>query len=287
MQGRLKKSDSLDSRQFLIAIKRLANSFNYGNDRSPFLGTGTDYVQSRGYQPGDPVKAIDWRVTGRTGKFHVKEYEAPRQFPCYLLVDTSASMTVSSSREHSKYSVAVHIAGGLALACLDRVSPVGVLGVGGRPLRLEPSLSRDQVYQWLYDLRSFRYDEATGIRKAVADLGARLSSTSLVILLSDLHEPGALHSLKGLAQQHEVVAVQVQDPAEQGVRGIGFVRAQEAETGRDFVTHGRTEWQAQDALEDELKKSGIDHILVRTDQPFAHRLRHFFQSRNVLGRGAR
>ena len=129
MEGLLEQIDPLNARQFYIAVKRLADSLSYGTDRSPFLGSGLEFFQSRPYLEGDPIKSIDWRVTARTGKLHIKEYETPKRLPCYLLIDTSASMMISSTAK-SKYALALHIAGGLAFACLERVSPVGVLGVG-------------------------------------------------------------------------------------------------------------------------------------------------------------
>lgn len=270
----------------MIAVKKLANSLSYGTDRSPFLGAGIEYVQSRQYQFGDPIRTIDWRVTARTGRLFVKEYEAPKQLPCYLLLDTSASMTVSSQKR-SKYAIAVHIAGGLALASLDRVSPVGVIGVGEQAVRISPSLSKHQIMLWLHRLRHFRYDETTELSRRVAELTSSLTDRALVIVLSDLHDPRAIPALKRMAQMHDVALLQFQDPAEEHLRGSGFFRAQEAETGREFVTHGRQRWLDQDHVDHELKRAGIDHLLIRTDEPFVVKLRHFFQSRDLLGRGAR
>ena len=286
MEGYLDSCDTLDARQFVIAVKRLADSLSYGTDRSPFLGSGVEYVQSRRYEPGDPIKNIDWRVTARTGKPYVKEYEAPKRMPCYLLIDTSASMTVSS-HTRSKYATAVHIAGGLAFACLDRVSPVGVIGVGALNVRVEPSLSKHQILQWLHDLRRFRYDETTTLGRRVLELSPSLNSRAVIIALSDLHDPEGLPALKQLAAQHDVAVLQMRDPAEVHLRGAGFVRAQEAETGAAFVTHGRRSWLDPTFVAEELKRSGIDHLVVDTDKPFAIAIRHFFESRSLLGKGAR
>lgn len=287
MEGRIESREILDSRQFLVAVKRLADSLSYGTDRSPFRGAGLEYVQSRPYVPGDPIKSIDWRVTARTREVHVKEFEAPKRLPAYMLVDTSASMTVSSYGR-SKYETAVFLAGGLALACLDRISPVGVLGVGGRSLHVQPSLSKDQVLQWLHRLRTYRLDEPTALASRLAELVPSLSHRALFVVLSDLHDPGALPALKRLGQRHDCAVLQLRDPVERdGLRGAGFLRAREAETGRAFVTRGRARWVEAGCCEAGLKRAGIDHLLIDTDRPFASRLRYFFKARGLLGRGAR
>ncbi len=286
MEGFLETADCLDSRQFIFAVKRLADNLSYGTDHSPFRGSGIEYVQSRLYQWGDPVRSIDWRITARTGKPHVKEYESPKRLPCYLLLDTSASMTIKSGKK-SKYAIALHLAGGLAFACLDRVSPVGVVGVGGREVRFEPSLSSDRVMQWLHELRRFRWDEPTTIARRIADLAPSLSNRAVVIVLSDLHDDEALPALKLLAQKHDCAVFQFQDPAEKGMHGGGFLRAREAETGRAFVTRAGKSWIDPERVAIELRRSGIDHMVIETDKPFAARVRHFCKSRGLLGRGAR
>jgi uncharacterized protein (DUF58 family) len=286
LPGLLAKVEPLAARKFVIAIRRLADDLTYGLDGSRFLGSGIDYVQSRLYVAGDPTKSIDWRVTARSSKVHVKEYEAPRRIPAWFVIDTSASMVVSSVAT-SKYECALHTAGGLALACLDRTSPVGVIGAGSRDVRVEPSLAKSQVLQWLLRLRRYSFVEPTRLVRRLAELRPTLKSRALIVVCSDLHEAGAVHAVALLAQQHEVAVLQFVDPAEATLRGSGFVRASEAETGRAFVTHGRLPMFDQARVDGELRRGGVDHLVIRTDQPYVHRLRHFFRSRGLAGRGAR
>src|SRR5205085_5276149 len=133
----------------------------------------------------------------------------------------------------------------------------------------------------------FRDDEPPPLGRRVTQLAPTLATRCLVIVLSDLHDAEALPALKLLAQRHDVVVIQLQDPAELGLRGAGFLRAGEAETGRAFVTRGGRAWTAPAAAARELKRAGVDHLLVRTDRPFAANLRIFFKSRNLPGRGSR
>lgn len=275
--------DPLDARQFEIAVRRLANALTYGQESSPFLGAGIEYVQSRLYQHGDPVKFIDWRITGRTGRFHVKEYEAPKQMPVYLLVDTSASMCVSSLPV-SKYAWAVRLAGGIALAAVEHMNPVGVMGVGGRDLHHTPSLSRGSILQWLHQLRRVRFSEGTSLGRKVRELIPRVEQRCLFIVISDLHDPDAVPALKLMAQDHDCAVIHLEDPAERGGLRAGVIRGVEAETGAAFTAHGRTRFLHPDEIH-ALARAGVDYLKLGTDEPVLPRLRHFLRNRKSARRG--
>jgi uncharacterized protein (DUF58 family) len=274
--------DPLDARQFEIAVRRLANALTYGQESSPFLGAGIEYVQSRLYQSGDPVKFIDWRITGRTGRFHVKEYEAPKQMPVYLLVDTSASMCVTS-RPMSKYAWAVQIAGGVALAAVEHMNPVGLMAVGERELHHTPSLSRGSILQWLHQLRHYRFSEGTTLGKRVRELIPRVEQRCLFVILSDLHDPDAIPAIKLMAHDHDCAVLHLEDPAERGgIRG-GIIRAVEAETGREFVAGGRSRFLTDEETHT-LARAGVDYMKLGTDEPIVPRLRHFLKNRKSTRR---
>ena len=273
----------LDSRQFLLAVKRLADSLSYGTDRSPFLGQGLEFVQSRHYVPGDPVKAIDWRVTARTGKVHVKQYESPKSLPVWFVVDTSASMTLSSTKV-SKYQIATQIAGGLALASLDRVSPVGILGAGSRDLNIKPSLSRETILQWLHQLRAYDFHEPTRLGQKLLSLNPSLPERALIFILSDLHDPDAIPALKLLGHRHDLVVLPLRDPAEDHLPGAGIIRSREVETGRETTLTAKKKFTSLQDLTSALKKASLDHFPIHTDRPFLASLRLYLQSRNLLAR---
>ena len=124
----------------------------------------------------------------------------------------------------------------------------------------------------------------SGARR-IRELRPTLQSRAIIVILSDLHEEGAAHSAALLAQEHEVAVVQVQDPAEVSLPSGGFLRAQEAESGRPFTARARSQMVDQLRIESELRKGGVDHLMLRTDEPYLHKLRHFFRARGASGGG--
>ena len=276
----------LDPRQFEITVRKLADHISYGMDSSVFVGAGIEYVQSRPYVEGDPAKFIDWRVTARTRRTHVKEYEALKRLPVIIVVDTSASMCLGIG-EVNKYTWAVQLAGALALASLARISPVGLIGCGDRPIRYEPSLGRSQIFQWLHELRAYDLNEKTRLGARLRELVGLLKNRSIVLVLSDMHDPDALPALKLLAHQHDCVALQLQDPSEVDLACGGFFCASEAETKKTFVGHGRASWLKSEGLARGLAHAGIDHLVIRIDQPVVPVVRNFMRRRANFWRGTR
>jgi uncharacterized protein (DUF58 family) len=278
----------LIARQLEIAVCRLADDLRFGQDASPYTGAGIEYVQSRPFQEGDSVHDIDWRVTARTGRFHVKDYEALKSIPLYLVVDTSASMAFSS-QSFSKSKLARILAGGLALAGLRRLSPVGLLAAGARELHYRPTLLRGRVFQWLHALETEALGERTVVAERLDQLSGLLSVRTLIVVISDLYDPGAVPAARRLAQQHDVIVLHLEDPAERGRLRGGFVQAAEAETGRTFVAGSRSLWFAdqREPTRRDLAAAGIDYLRMSTDRPFVAALRRLLVDRGGLMRNRR
>lgn|GEM_PF-5821054 len=96
-------------------------------------------------------------------------------------------------------------------------------------------------------------------------------------------------AIRNLAIRHDCTVLQLQDPSERGRLGGGILRATEAESGRTFTARSRTQWFGESHHEAvaELKRAGIDYLLLATDQPFVAPLRRFLAERGGLIRNTR
>ncbi|MBF0191195.1 MAG: DUF58 domain-containing protein [Magnetococcales bacterium] len=63
-----------------------------GGYRSPFKGRGMEFAETRVYQPGDDIRHMEWRVTARTGKPHVKLFREERERAVLVWTDCRPPM---------------------------------------------------------------------------------------------------------------------------------------------------------------------------------------------------
>jgi uncharacterized protein (DUF58 family) len=97
-----------------------------GGHLSRFRGRGMEFDESRIYQPGDDPRNMDWRVSARSGRPHVKLFREERERPVWLLVDLGPTMRFGT-RVAFKSVIAAHAAALLAWATADRGDRVGGL----------------------------------------------------------------------------------------------------------------------------------------------------------------
>lgn len=70
-----------------------------GTHASSIKGRGMEFAEVRHYQAGDDVRHMDWRITARTGKPHVKQFHEERERPVFILTDFNPSMFFGTKRE--------------------------------------------------------------------------------------------------------------------------------------------------------------------------------------------
>ncbi|SRR6056297_87790 len=280
----------LSRANFELVVRRIADDIAFGTDDSLFVGSGLEYAQSRPYEPGDPVRQIDWKVSARMPVAYIKQHETLKRIAMYLIVDTSASMSVASTRLR-KHDLAIWAAAAIGLVGLRRLSPVSVLSAGTRhaPSHSDrtPSLSPDDLWRDLAPLRAHSGNEETELGDRLTALSARLSRRSLLVVLSDLHDPHALAVLRQLGHQHDVVMLHLQDPAETGELQAGYFRGSEAESGRAFLAHNRQRWRDECTLARDLAGADVSYLKLRTDRPVLSPLREFLLTRALQMRGQR
>ena len=84
-------------RKIEIRARGLSRNVFAGEYHSAFRGRGMAFSEVREYQYGDDVRDIDWNVTARSRKPHIKVYEEERELTMMLLVDVSASRMFGST----------------------------------------------------------------------------------------------------------------------------------------------------------------------------------------------
>jgi uncharacterized protein (DUF58 family) len=260
-----------------------------GEYRSVFKGSGMDFDELRPYEPGDDVRAIDWNVTARTGKTHIKRFIEERELAVWLVLDVSASCRLPSPGR-SKYETHTETAGLIALSALRNNDRVGLILFSDRVEEILPA--RKGVRHGWRILAAMEEAAPAGRRTdprpALDAVGHFLRRRALVFLLSDFQFAVGRADLAHAGFRQELIAVAVNHPAEGDPPPCGLAAVEDSETGEQLLCdmgrshrddYRRAFAERRRSLRNELAAVGADLIEIGTgDDPVDH-LAGFFRQR--------
>ncbi len=277
-------------RRIQIRTSHVVNDVLAGQYKSVFKGHGMEFEEVREYQPGDEVRSIDWNVTARTGRPHVKKFVEERELTVMLLVDVSASSRFGTCGQF-KSELAAELCAVLAFSAIHANDKVGLLMFSDRIEKfVPPRKGRRHVLRVIREVLCCEPSgRGTDIVQALDYLNHVTRRHTVSFVVSDFMAPDFKRSLRVASKRHDMIAVVVEDRRETELPRVGLLEIEDAETGEGILLDTgdprvREEYAARtrDARQERdrtFRLAGVDSVAVRTGEPYVAALQRFFRMR--------
>ncbi|MGB0937074.1 MAG: DUF58 domain-containing protein [Colwellia sp.] len=240
------------SKTFLIDLSAKKNIHGQmsGNYLARSKGSGMEFDEVRHYQTGDDIRAIDWRVTARTGKTHTKLFREEVERPVLVATDIGKNMHFGSKLLFKSVQ-ASHLASLVAWHAKSRGDRLGgIIFNEHEHVELKPRSRKEGVLHYLHALKRVHnnsydslsnptnqakekpfeekqraqihleqnYPEQSYLEQNCARLRQLAKPGSLVYLITDginIDTDNTLRHLTHISRHCELVVCLVTDPLEQ------------------------------------------------------------------------
>ena len=263
-----------------------------GGRRSVKRGQSVEFADFRDYTIGDDLRQLDWNVLARLERLFVKLYVEEEDVTITFLLDASASMTAGTPAKLLFAKRAAAALGYIGLASEDRVA---VASLGGRAARRQVALrGSGRVFRLLSALSTIGPAAGpTDLVAAARHAAAQLSGRGVVVLISDLLDPGADRVIRELAAAgSELIVLHVLSPEELDPTIEGDLRLLDSESGEgidvtidlatlDGYKARLAAWQ--EAFADLAAKRRATYVTLSTELPLADLVFAELRRRRVVG----
>ncbi len=184
-------------------------------------GRGIDFDATREYQVGDDIRSMDWRVTARSLKPHIKMYHEEKERPVWLAVDLSPSLYFGTRCMFKSVS-SIKQAALLGWSYLLKRERIGVLiATEDKTLVYKPQ-SCEQNYlpilKTLSECSSIHpaFNGKSYLHNLLLTLQQQIRSGNLIFILSDFFQfdEEIQKLVLQIAQRAQVILTFVYDPFE-------------------------------------------------------------------------
>ncbi|MET4257200.1 uncharacterized protein (DUF58 family) [Bradyrhizobium sp. S3.12.5] len=194
-----------------------------GRFASRMRGRGLNFEEIRDYRAGDDVRSIDWKVTARLQKPHIRVFNEERDRQTILVVDQRLSMFFGSRLAMKSVTAAQAAAIG-AWRVLGVGDRIGAIIFGDRDLvEVNPRRSRANVLQIFSAIVA--QNQALGVGRGLVSAPAMLNTAlehalrralhdTVVVIISDFDgaDDATRKKIGAMALHNDVVALLVHDP---------------------------------------------------------------------------
>ena len=296
----------------LVRLRYTAQGFSYlprrsvrsllsGRKRSRLRGRGLDFDELRHYRPGDDIRTMDWRVTNRTGKPHVRVYTEERDRPVIAIVDQRLPMFFGSQHK-MKSVVAAEVAAITAWRVLEVGGRIGaILFDDERCMEVKPTRSERKVMGWLGDLADMnnelsvtpgRSSNPAALAQALQLLESSIGHDYLVVLISDFYgwDAQALKIIRSISQHNDIICSLIFDPLERDISRANNLVVSDGRYQLQIDPHEQGLGEKFEAsfessmahVQGELKRHRIPVVPVETSTPVSDQLREKLGGERVL-----
>lgn len=277
-------------RRIEIVTNAVVREYLAGQYLSVFKGKGMEFHEVREYLPGDDVRSIDWNVTARMGRPYLKVFAEERELTVILLVDMSASGSFGTLIR-TKREMTAEVSALLAFSALANNDRVGlIIFTDGVEAFIPPRKGRRHIMRVIREILYVTpRGKGTDISAGLDFLNRAVTRRAVVFLISDFLGTGFDKALRISRRKHDLIALSVSDPMEDAIPPLGIATLRDAETGA--LVEVDTLWppfrgkysllakKRRESLTALLSRARVDHVALRTGEPYLPAMRAFFEMR--------
>ena len=204
-----------------------------GDERSVYRGLGMDYEESRLYQPGDDPRYMNWQLSAKTGQHYMKVFREERQPGVFILIDRRYTMRFGTQHQ-LKITQAVKAAAIAAFSAQENNFSIGGVILDDKLEWFKENQNKQSAFDFIHQAAR----PARPVNKYISDkkqqpniydvlsiLNQVLTTGSTVYLISDFFDlnDASQPDLLQLSTSHNVIALQITDPAETRLPKAGNV----------------------------------------------------------------
>jgi len=278
-------------RRIEIKAKGLSNNLFAGEYHSAFKGRGMAFSEVREYQYGDDIRDIDWNVTARFDRPHIKIYEEERELTVILMIDVSGSLDFGTIQQ-TKRAMATEIAATLAFSAIQNNDKIGVIFFTNRIEKfIPPKKGRKHILYIIRELLSITpSSRKTNIGNAIEFMTNAIKKRCTVFILSDFFDTKDFSKEIQIAnRRHDIIALQIYDQRMLELPNIGIITMHDSEsddiifldTSSKIVRKAHHEWwiKHQAQLNHIFSRANVDCTHLRTDEDYVKGISALFKRR--------